>query len=50
MKIGIVGHLGGNKQFLDGQTIKTKEINAYIEKYFNTKTSKLDTYKILKKY
>lgn len=48
MKIGIIGHFGGNKQFLDGQTIKTKEINAYIENYFHIKTFKFDTYKILK--
>lgn len=45
MKIGIIGHFGGNKQFLDGQTIKTKEINEYLEKYYNIKTLKFDTYK-----
>ncbi len=45
MKIGIIGHFGGNKQFLDGQTIKTKEINEYIEKFYKIKTSKFDTYK-----
>ena len=45
MKIGIIGHFGGNKQFLDGQTVKTKEINDYLEKYYNIKTFKFDTYK-----
>ena len=48
MKIGIIGHFGGNKQFLDGQTIKTKEINDYIENYFHIKTFKYDTYRISK--
>ena len=45
MKIGVIGHFGGNKQFLDGQTVKTKEINEYIEKYYKIKTFKFDTYK-----
>lgn len=45
MKIGVIGHFGGKKQFLDGQTVKTKEINAYIEKYYKIKTFKFDTYK-----
>lgn len=45
MKIGIIGHFGGNNNFLNGQTIKTKEINDYIESYYNIKTDKFDTYK-----
>lgn len=45
MKIGIIGHFGSNKVFLDGQTIKTKEINNYIENYYKIKTDKFDTYK-----
>ena len=45
MKIGIIGHFGGNKVFLDGQTIKTKEINKYLEDYYKIKTDKIDTYK-----
>ena len=49
MNIGIIGHFGKNKSFLDGQTIKTKEINEYMEKYFSVKTDKFDTYKIAKK-
>lgn len=43
-KIGIIGHFGGNKSFFDGQTIKTKEINNYIENYYDIKTDKFDTY------
>lgn len=45
MKIGIIGHFGGNKTFLDGQTVKTKEINKYLENYYKIKTFKFDTYK-----
>ena len=42
MKIGIVGHFGGNKKFVDGQTAKTKTIySALSEKYTITK---LDTF------
>ena len=43
-KIGVLGHFGGKKEFLDGQTIKTKEINNYIEMYYNIETDKFDTY------
>ena len=33
-KITICGHFGGNEKFLDGQTIKTKNIYlALLEKY-----------------
>ena len=45
VKIGIIGHFGGNKVFFDGQTIKTKEINNYFENYYKIKTEKFDTYK-----
>lgn len=45
-RIGIIGHFGGNKAFFDGQTIKTKEINAYFENKFNINTIKFDTYGI----
>lgn len=44
MKIGIIGHFGGNKKFNDGQTVKTLEVNKYIENYFKINTEKLDTY------
>lgn len=43
--IGIIGHFGGDKTFLDGQTIKTKEINSYFENYYSITTMKFDTYK-----
>ena len=26
MKIGVIGHLGGNCDFTDGQTVKTKAL------------------------
>ncbi len=44
-KIGIIGHfyIGGNGT--DGQTVKTKEINKYLEGYFKEETLKFDTYK-----
>ena len=45
MKIGVIGHFGGNQVFLDGQTIKTKEINDYLENYYQIKIDKFDTYK-----
>lgn len=44
-RIGIIGHFGGDKNFTDGQTVKTKEINKQIEKKYNIKTMKFDTYK-----
>ena len=44
-RIGIIGHfcMGGNGT--DGQTVKTKEINKYLEEYFKEETLKYDTYK-----
>jgi len=47
-KIAIIGHFGGANYFVDGQTVKTKEINNYIEKKLKITTDKLDTYKIYK--
>lgn len=43
--VGVIGHFGGNENFLDGQTIKTKEINSYLEKKYSIVTNKFDTYK-----
>lgn len=43
-KIGIIGHFGGNKKFTDGQTVKTKEICNYLEKYYDINIDKVDTY------
>ena len=48
MKIGIIGHFGGNKKSFDGQTIKTMELKNYLEKYFKTKLDLFDTYHISK--
>ncbi len=45
VKIGICGHFGGNKDFFDGQTVKTKEISNLIEERYNKKINKFDTYK-----
>lgn len=42
IKIGICGHFGGNKTFLDGQTIKTKIITQELKKVYSIKT--VDTF------
>lgn len=47
-RIGIIGNFGKNKKIYDGQTIKTIEINQYIESYYNIKTDKFDTSNINK--
>lgn len=44
-KIGIVGHFGGNQVFLDGQTVKTKNLyRALNEEFSPGDIEKLDTY------
>ena len=44
-KILICGHFGGNEEFLDGQTIKTKNIYlALLDKYGEKEINKIDTY------
>ena len=44
-KIGIVGHFGGNENFLDGQTVKTKNLYRALEEEFSSdEIEKLDTY------
>lgn len=48
-KIAIIGHYGGGNNFTDGQTVKTKEISNYLEKFYNTIIDKYDTYNIKKK-
>lgn len=46
-KIGICGHFGGKKEYLDGQTIKTKIMTQELEKRYSTeKIFKIDTYNI----
>lgn len=52
-KVGICGHFGGNKIFLDGQTVKTKIVTKELQKKFgNDEILIIDTYggwkKILK--
>lgn len=42
IKIGICGHFGGNKIFLDGQTVKTKIITQELKKVYSVKT--VDTF------
>lgn len=45
VKIGICGHFGGNKNFLDGQTVKTKIITKQLQKEFgDNEVKKVDTY------
>lgn len=44
-KIGMCGHFGGDKNFLDGQTIKTKSVAKELEKKLGIKNiKKIDTY------
>ena len=44
-KITICGHFGGNKEFLDGQTVKTKNLyKALVNKYGDEQVNKIDTY------
>lgn len=48
MKVGIVGHFGGNEVFLDGQTVKTKNLKALLEDYGGLETYCVDTYLVRK--
>ena len=43
-KIGIIGHFGGNENFLDGQTVKTKNLKSLLENYGGLETHCVDTY------
>ena len=43
-RIGVVGHLGSNENYCDGQTIKTKNLIQLLEDYFNFPLYKVDTY------
>ncbi len=43
-KIGIIGHFGGNKDFFDGQTIKTKILYDELKKATDWKIKKVDTF------
>ena len=49
MRIGVCGHLGGGKEYLDGQTIKTKTIIEELQKiFFEDELIIVDTYGGLK--
>lgn len=44
-KVGICGHFGGNKEFLDGQTVKTKSITTQLRKELGeSQVRTVDTY------
>lgn len=43
-KIAIIGHFGGKKEFLDGQTIKTKILYNELKNATDWKIQKIDTY------
>lgn len=42
--ISIIGHFGGNENFLDGQTVKTKTLYEELKQNTNWKIIKVDTY------
>ncbi len=42
--IAIIGHFGGDENFLDGQTIKTKSLYEELDKKQKWKIQKVDTY------
>ena len=51
MRIGICGHFGGGKVYLDGQTVKTKTVYAALcEKYGEESIATVDTYNIKKRF
>ncbi len=44
-KISICGHFGGDKEFFDGQTVKTKNVYKVLEGYYgNEQINKIDTH------
>lgn len=48
MRIGIIGHFGGNEKFNDGQTVKTIAIYDALKRYGIEGIDKIDTYYIRK--
>lgn len=44
MKIAILGHFAENKEFCDGQTVKTRELYNAFKDYSNCSLTKIDTY------
>ena len=47
-KIGIIGHFGGTNNFVDGQTVKTKNLQSLLEDYGKLETYTVDTYLVRK--
>lgn len=47
-KVGIIGHFGGNKEFFDGQTVKTKILYDELMRTGLFKVDKVDTYYVRK--
>ena len=51
MKIGVCGHFGGKDTFLDGQTVKTKNVYEALCSHYGSENIKIvDTYKIKKRF
>lgn len=48
MRIGIIGHFGGNQKFNDGQTVKTQTIYNALKRYGVSDIDRVDTYYIKK--
>ena len=48
MRIGIIGHFGGNEKFNDGQTVKTIAIYDALKRYGLEDVDRIDTYYIKK--
>lgn len=49
MRIAIIGHLGGNQKFNDGQTVKTQTLYNALKRYGFNNIDCIDTYYIKKK-
>lgn len=49
MRVGIIGHFGGNKNFVDGQSVKVKSLyRAFVHNIPSIKVDKIDTYYLRK--
>ena len=44
MRVGIIGHFGGQNIFYDGQTVKTKNLKKLVQEYGGFDTYCVDTY------
>ncbi|EHQ89372.1 glycosyltransferase family 4 protein [Desulfosporosinus youngiae] len=45
-KVAMIGHFGGDRDFSDGQTVKTKELYNFIIREYTSNLCVLDTFKI----